>query len=232
MSNKSDWQNYSVIAIGAITGLCIVGGLIILIIKLFQAIWNSPFAITDLVFNILNFVFNALGVILSILGPIAVILLLGYWIFILYEKLYEKFGEIINQIKAPKGTNIAPIVIAGFSGLFVTVVKENVIPGDVKILLLLGLGTVTTILTMTTSQPKKTRRFGFWLLGVCVLALLVFTSIRFNIFAPGQIRVIANSIKNWFVNLTGEQYVSMGVFVTFLVLMIVAAIHYRQTSQP
>ena len=112
--------------------------------------------------------------------------------------------------------------------LFVIVVKETTIPGDVKALLLLGIA--TTILTMTTSQPRKARRFGFLLLGVCIIAVIIFTIIRFDLFAPGQIQVIANSINDWFVNLTGEQYVSMGVFITFLILMITAAIYNRQTS--
>lgn len=232
MSNESDWKYYLLIIIGAITGLCLIGGLITLIIKLFQAIWKASFKIEDIVFDILNFVLNALGVILSILGPIVVILLLGYLIIFLFGKLSMKLGEIINQIKTPKGTNIAPIVIAGFLGLFVTVVKETTIHGDVKVLLLLALGTVTTILTMTTSQPKKTRGFGFLLLGVCVLAIMIFTSIRFDLFVPGQIQVIVNSINDWFVSFTCEQYVSMGIFITFLILMIIAAIHYRQKPQP
>jgi hypothetical protein len=231
MWKNSDRQNYLLIAVLVVVGVCVAGGLIIFIFKFFQATWNAPLFFTDMVFNILNFLLNVFGVVLSVIGPVAIILLLGYWIFILFEKLSNKLEEILSKINAPKETNIAPIVIAGFSGLFITVVKETTIPGDVKALLLLALGTITTILTMTTSQPKKTKVFGFVLLGVCVLSIIIFTIIRYNLFAPGQVQEITKSINDWFVKLTDAQYVSMGVFITFLILMIIAAIYYRKKPQ-
>jgi len=223
MANKPrgiDWK----------TLLYIVGGLIfiLVVVKAVQVLGSATVVISDFVLKLFNFMLNVAVVILSILGPVAVIFVLGNLIIVLFNVLLEKFDELIKHAKAPKSVNPWPALIAGITTLLVTVVKENTIPADVKVLLYIAIGAIGTILTLTTSQNEKSRIFGFIILGLAIAPVLIIAIIRFDLLAPGQLQVTANSIQGWFASLTTEQCISMSVFVTLVILMIVAAIYYRQ----
>ena len=226
-----NWNDLKRILIGVGIVILIIFGAVVLIklfVALVQAIWNAPLALAGFVFDFLNIILNILGVVLPPLVTILATLFLIRVILGVSEAIFEKLTEISNQISTPKKVNVVPTLIAGITALFVTAVKENTIPGDIKVLLVLVLGVISTILTLTTSQQKKPKTFGFIVLGICIISVLLFLGFRFDIFVPGQIQILTKSVQEWFNKLTTGQYISMSVFTTFLVLMIITAFYYRE----
>lgn len=217
-----------------------VVGLVTLVIKLLVefvlGIWNAPIDLSILALNVINFLLNGLLIVLFPLGTVLFGLYLvkkiREYLDALFRGLFQELNRIkeaiVTQINSPKGVNIAPMLIAGISGLLVYVVKENAIPGDVKLLLLLALGTVSTTLSMATSQTRKNRRFGYVSLVLSILIVIGFLILRFNVGAPGQFQATVNAMKGWFLGLAPEQYASMVIFVLFSSLMVASAIIYRK----